>query len=198
MMSLVLASKSLTRQRLLHQAGLAFDVLVSPQAEENLKKDLLLNRTEPEKAAVLLADEKARLVTLDHPDCYVLGADQTCGLGGRWIQRAHKREEAYNQLGDFSGKTHVLTTAVCLWRNGECLWRYAENAYLTLLALSTEAQASYLSRLTDEDIQTFGLYQIEGIGIQLFSSVSGDFFTIQGLPLLPVLGILRYHGLYPL
>lgn len=186
---IVLASTSATRQSMLRNAGLTFSP-VSPAVDERALVAANPQWT-PRETALRLAEAKAVDVSRRYPESFVIGADQVLALGnvvyGKPRDRAHCRE----QLRQLSGRTHALLSAVILAREGVTVWTYADEAKLTMRDFSEAFLDSYLDAIGNDCTTSVGGYKIEGLGIQLFSSISGDHFTILGLPLVALLEKLR-------
>lgn len=191
MSRLVLASGSGARRALLAGAGLAFDVVPSTADERALEAPLLERGASPAEIAALLAAEKAREVSRRVPDAIVIGADQTLDLDGHRGTKSETREAARAQLGRLAGRTHHLRSAVAVARNGDVLWHDLDSAALTMRALTGEEMDRYIARMDDSVLKSVGVYQLEGEGVRLFDSIEGSYFTILGLPLLPLLKYLR-------
>jgi septum formation protein len=191
-MRLVLASTSRIRGELLTKAGLVFEA-VRPEVDENeLKKTSTV--LSPGDLALALAAAKAISVANRMPDALVLGADQVLNLAGRAFDKPQSLEAARRQLAELRGRSHVLETALCCARDGEVVWQHLGQATLTMRSFSDKFLDAYL-RQTGPDVTTsVGAYKLEGRGAQLFDTVEGDYFTILGLPLLPLLDFLRRQG----
>lgn len=192
--SLVLASASPTRRRLLAEAGLVFEALPAAVDEAEVKASLAGEGATAAQAAETLAELKALSVSRRRPGALVIGADQLLECEGRWFDKPADRAAAALQLRALSGRRHSLRTAVCLLRDGTRLWHHNATAVLTLRPLSDDFLEAYLEAAGAAVLGSVGAYQLEGLGAQLFSRVEGDFFTILGLPLLPLLEILRAQG----
>ena len=146
----------------------------------------------PEDVALVLAEAKALDVSERNPGALVLGCDQTLSLGDELFHKPADMEGARRHLLALSGKTHQLNSAAVLARDGEALWRHVGIASLTMRKLDPAFIGRHLARVGDKALASVGAYQIEGEGIQLFEKIEGDYFTIVGLPLLPVLdGVAR-------
>lgn len=192
--SLILASGSPFRRRLLENAGIDFAV-VRPEIDERaVEAPLKSSGATPEEVAQVLAEAKAMNVSERNPEALVIGSDQTLSLGDEVLHKAEDMEAARRRLLALSGRTHQLNSAIALARNGETLWRHVEVARLTMRALEPAFVGRYLARAGEEVLGSVGAYQIEGEGIQLFERIEGDYFTIVGLPLLPFLAKLRELG----
>lgn len=190
---IVLASTSATRQSMLRHAGLTFNA-VSPDVDE--KALVSANpQWQPAETALRLAEAKAIDVSRHHPDAFVIGADQVLALGRTIYGKPHDREHCRTQLLELRGRTHVLLSAVVLAHAGTSVWTHVDEALLTMRQFSDNFLDSYLDAIGDDCTTSVGGYKIEGRGVQLFESISGDHFTILGLPLVPLLGRLREEGL---
>ncbi|MFD1624681.1 Maf family protein [Azospirillum griseum] len=191
---LVLASGSRTRALMLERVGLR-PILDKPLVDEEEVK--LAGKAEgvgADAVAEALAELKAQRVTRRHPGALVIGADQMLECDGVWFDKPTDRESARAQLLALRGKTHQLVSCAVIVRDGERIWHKIDRARLTMRRFSDAFLDGYLDAVGDEVTQSVGAYQLEGLGAQLFQKVEGDFFTILGLPLLPLLGFLRVHG----
>ena len=188
---LILASSSASRQMLMRNAGLTFSAIPADLKERALDEELERNGASPEDVALELARAKALAVSALYPTALVLGCDQTMALGARVYHKPKTMAEAEAHLLSLSGKTHRLNSAAVLVRGGEVLWQTVSSAELSVRNLSTEFISRHLQRVGEKALSSVGAYQLEGEGIQLFTSIEGDYFTILGLPLLPLLTKLR-------
>ncbi len=193
-MSLILASGSRIRAELLTNAGLIFDVVRSDVDERAVEAPLLEAAFPPEDIATVLAEAKANDVSGQNPGALVIGADQILAFQGERKTKPEDMEAARRQLLAFSGKTHELMSAVVISKDGEAVWRHVSVARLTMRPLSPAFVGTYLAAAGDGVLSSVGAYQLEGLGIQLFEKIDGDYFTILGLPLLPLLAQLRTLG----
>lgn len=191
---LILASGSPFRKKLLEHAGIGVEAIPADLDERALEAPLADSGASPEDVALVLADAKATAVSEEHPGRLVLGCDQTLSLGDEVFHKPADMEGARRHLLKLSGKTHHLNSAAVLVRDGETLWRHVGIASLTMRKLDPAFIGRHLARVGDKALSSVGAYQIEGEGIQLFDKVEGDYFTIVGLPLLPVLEKLRELG----
>lgn len=191
---IVLASASVHRRDLLRNAGI--DVAVAPSGldERALEAPLQSSGTAPDEVAEILAEAKAVEVSERHPGDLVIGADQTLSLGDQVLHKPASMEEARRQLLAMSGRTHQLSTAVCIAERGAVTWRHLARASITLRRLSPATVGRYLALVGDRALGSVGCYQIEREGVQLMERIEGDFFAIVGLPLLPLLAELRRRG----
>lgn len=189
---IVLASTSSTRQSMLRGAGLSF-APASPAVDE---KAMLAESPHwsPRDAALNLAEAKAVDVSHRHGDAFVIGADQVLALGGRIYGKPKDRAHCREQLSELRGRSHELVSAVALARNGQVIWTHDDTAVLTMRSFTDPFLEAYLDAIGDDCTTSVGGYKIEGRGVQLFQSISGDHFTILGLPLVPLLQRLREAG----
>jgi septum formation protein len=194
---LILASGSAARRTLLEAAGLNFDVIPANIDEGKIRDDIVgaTANVEGSDIASVLAAEKARLVSIEHPSALVVGADQVLTLGGRFFSKAENLVEAREILSMLRGRTHELVSAVALARNGEVHWQTSTTAEMTMRSFSDEFLGCYLEKMGERALQIVGCYEIEGLGVQLFEDIDGDHFTILGIPLLELLARLRHEGM---
>ena len=188
----ILASASAVRARLLAAAGVPVEQTASGVNEEALKAEL--SGLDHESLALALAEAKAVTVSAEHPGRLVLGADQLLVMGDRRFDKPCDRDQAAAHLAAFSGRAHELVTAAVALRDGSVLWRRAERARICVRHLSAGTIDAYLDTVGPAALASVGAYQFEGPGAQLFERVEGDFFTVLGLPLLPLLQFLRGEG----
>ena len=192
--AVVLASGSRTRAEMLERAGVRVTLAPAAVDEEEIKLAARAEGAPVEDVAEALAEMKAQRVTRKHPGALVIGADQMLDCEGRWFDKPGDRTAARAQLQELRGRTHRLVSCAVVIRDGERLWHHVDRARLTMRPFSDAFLDSYLNAAGDEVLQSVGAYHLEGLGAQLFHRVDGDFFTILGLPLLPLLGFLRVHG----
>ena len=190
---LILASASKIRKQLLQAAGLKFDAEPAGVDEQTIKDAVRAQENEirPADIAQILAQTKASVVSERHPDAVVIGSDQILVAQDKLLSKPATKDEALEQLIELRGKTHELISAVAVMRNGETLWSIEDIARLTMRDISTSFLGVYLAEMGEEVTKTVGAYQLEGIGVHLFEKIEGDYFTILGLPLLPLLAFLR-------
>ncbi len=189
---IILASGSPYRKAMLVNAGL--DIEAVPARVDERALEAPLKGVSPEDVASILAEAKATEVSERKPGALVLGCDQTLSLGDEVFHKPADMESARRHLLALSGKTHQLNSAAVLCRDGEVLWRHVGVASLTMRKLDPAFIGRHLARVGAKALSSVGAYQIEGEGIQLFEKIEGDYFTIVGLPLLPVLAKLRELG----
>lgn len=192
---LILASASASRQMLMRNAGLRFSSIPAAIDERAIDARLEAAGATPETIALELAKAKAVAVSHLYPDDYVIGSDQTMSLGNRIYHKAKDMAEAHANLLSLSGKTHRLNCGIAIAKNGEIIWEAVSLAQMTMRDLSPGYISRYLERAGSQVLSSVGAYQLEGEGIQLFTSIDGDYFTILGLPLLPLLIQMRELGL---
>jgi septum formation protein len=186
---LILASQSPARQTLLVNAGIDFEAVPADLDERTIEQTSRL--TAPGDIAVLLAREKALLVSLRQPGRFVVGADQTLALGTRRFSKPASRAQAREQLRAMAGHSHELHSAVAVARDGKIEFEAVIVARMTMRPLEEAEIDAYLDAAGDVVSSSVGAYQLEGLGVHLFERIEGDHFTILGLPLLPLLAFLR-------
>ncbi|HYR66171.1 MAG TPA: Maf family protein [Reyranella sp.] len=192
---LILASASPSRRQLLASAGLSFTVEPSGVDEDEVKHSLIGEQAGPQDIATMLAELKAVRVSQRHRAAMVIGADSTLACDGRLFDKPATLAAARLQLLALSGRTHELCSSVVVARNGVRLWHWSERAHLTMRPFTESFLDAYLARAGQAVCASVGAYQLEGLGAHLFSEVEGDYFTILGLPLLPLLSFLAEHGI---
>jgi len=188
---LILPSKSTTRKALLEQAGLGFSTAPAAIDERALETAAIAAGGDGRDVALLLARHKAEAVAKTHPGAIVIGADQTLSLGTELLHKPTDRHDAATQLDHLRGKTHRLHAAVTLVRDDVLLWSDIQTAELTMREFTAQERDDVLDREGDAILASVGGYRLEGPSIRLFDKVVGDYFTILGLPLLPLLAPLR-------
>ena len=182
MINIILASKSKVREQILKSNNLNCEVIPSNVDEEPIKNNLIKNGVSPEIISKNLAELKANKVSQSNEDRIVLGADSVIDLENKIISKPNNREEALSILQKLNGKTHFLISSVCVSQNGSMMWNYTEKAKLKMKNFNQEQLKKYLSKISDENLYDYNVYQIEGEGKKLFSEISGDKNTIMGLP----------------
>ncbi len=193
--TVVLASASRIRRTLLENAGL--DVVADPADidEGAIKGEMRRQGAAVEAVALKLAIRKAQAAAARHPAAPVIGADQMLDAGGTWFDKPTDRAAAARQLAALAGRTHRLVSATAVIEGGREIWRAADSATLHMRPLSPAFIERYLDQVGPAALGSVGAYQLEGLGAQLFTRIEGDYFTILGLPLLPLLAFLRQHGI---
>jgi len=189
---LILASRSNVRQKLLAAAGIPIDV--SPADLDERELEALSPSQQSAAVATFLASKKALSVELSNPGRLVLGADQLLALDGKRFSKPGDRASARAQLLALSGRTHTLYSAIAFVQNASVLFEHVSSARMTMRALSDRFLDHYLDVVGEAATESVGAYQLEGIGIQLFERVEGEYFTVLGLPLMEVLDFLRQQG----
>lgn len=192
---LVLASASQSRAKMFESIGLSLEIVPSHIDEQILKDGCSEQGKSAGDAAMALAIAKARHVSQQFPNAYIIGADSLIHCGDVWYDKAKSLSEAREQLKSLRGKTHTIETAVCVVKDGEVMWSHLSSPRLIMRSFSDEFLDGYINQLGDKLLHCVGCYQVEGPGIQLFETIEGDFFAIMGLPLLPLLSYLREAGL---
>ena len=188
---IILASKSKVRAEILKKNSIDFEVLPSSIDEDNVKTSLLSEGATPQLISKNLAELKANSVSSKYYDKIVLGADSVIDLDGELISKPKSRDEALEILKKLNGKKHFLISSVCISKNGNMIWNYTDKSTLTMKLLSDSDLSNYLSKLSDEIIYSYNVYQIEGIGKTLFEDISGDKDSIMGLPILKINNYLK-------
>ncbi len=194
---LILASGSAARRAMLKAAGLTFEVIPADIDEAEIRAAMMIDNAcvEAGDVAAALAAEKAAHVARANPGAVVIGSDQVLALGSHFISKAGTVLEARDTLDRLRGRTHELVSAVALAQDGNVLWHAIDSAQLTMRRFSDEFLGTYLSRAGDNVLRSVGCYELEGLGVQLFERIEGDYFTILGMPLLPLLGELRQRSM---
>lgn len=191
---IVLASQSTARRALLAAAGIAAAVEPADIDEGEVKRRLRAAGGSSEHCAVALAEAKAVRISRKHVAALVIGADQILDCGGDWLDKPRDLGDARGQLRVLRGRAHELVAAVAVARAGVALWRHVERARLTMRCFTDAFLDDYAAAMGERLCETVGGYALEGLGAQLFERVEGDYFSILGLPLLPLLAILRSEG----
>jgi len=189
-----LASASQTRVHLLRSAGLVFDAKAAPIDEEAIKQAGLAENVPPDDIAITLAALKAQKLA-SQKEGYIIGCDQLLSCEGAIFSKPRSKQEAAQHLEKLSGKTHRLHNAVVVFQAGRRIWHHCSHADLTMRKLTAQDIADYLAFCGSDCLSSPGCYQIEAGGAQLFSEIKGVYYDILGLPLLPLLQLLREHGL---
>ena len=179
---IILASKSKVRKEILDKNKIPNEVKPSNVDEDPVKKSLIKEKAKPEIISKNLAELKANKVSLVQENQMVLGADSVIDLEGELISKPENREEALVILKKLNGKKHHLISSVCISKNGSMIWNYTDKASLTMKNFSEEDLKIYLSKISDESLYSYNVYQIEGEGRNLFLNIEGDEDTIMGLP----------------
>lgn len=192
---LILGSRSPSRAAVLEAAGLTFSIDPADIDESAIRQVLAgEGDSAPGDISEILARAKAEIVSERTPGALVIGADQVLALGGEIYEKPQSMDDARETLLSLQGKTHQLHTAVALCREGAMHWTHVETAQLTMRPLSPEDIGQYLAVAGEDVLSSVGAYKLESVGVQLFEKVEGDYFTVLGLPLLPLLHQLRLAG----
>jgi septum formation protein len=189
---IILASTSTIRQQLLSQAGIEFKSLPAPFDEEQAKRGSAA--VNPRDLAAAMALGKAQATSVQYMEALVIGADKTLEIDGAVLHKPKSREEAGQQLAMLRGRSHNLHSALAITKGNSVLYQTVSNAQLKMRAFSDSFLQHYLAHTSASSHASVGCYQLESLGVQLFDHVEGDYFTILGLPLLPLLAFLRESG----
>ena len=190
---IVLASKSKVRKEILDEHNIDNIVEPSNVDEDVVKLSLIKEQASPEIISKNLAELKANKVSTKKINQMVLGADSVIDLDGELISKPESREEALMILKKLNNKSHFLISSVCISRNGTMIWNYTDKAKLTMKNFSEDELKEYLSKISDEDLYAYNVYQIEGEGRNLFANISGDENTIMGLPIKKIKDYLKNY-----
>jgi septum formation protein len=190
---IILASKSKVRKEILDKHKILCEVRPSNVDEDVIKESLIKKLASPEIISKNLAELKANKVSLNQKERLVLGADSVIDLAGELISKPENREEALMILKKLNGKKHNLISSVCISRNGSMIWNYTDKAELIMKNFSEEDLKVYLSKISDEALYAYNVYQIEGEGRNLFSDIAGDEDTIMGLPVFKIKEYLKNY-----
>ena len=190
---IILASTSKDREEILNKHKIFCEVKPSNVDEDAVKQTLIAESASPEIISKNLAELKANKISLNERDRLVLGADSVIDLNGELISKPESREEALEILKKLNGNKHNLISSVCISRNGSMIWNYTDKAELTMKKLSEKDLKAYLSKISDETLYAYNVYQIEGEGRSLFLNISGDEDTIMGLPVFKIKEYLKNY-----
>ena len=191
---IILASRSKVRKKILDRNNITNTVEPSNIDENIIKLSLLSEKASPEIISKNLAEVKANKISMKYPDKLVLGADSVIDLEGKLISKPENRETALEILKKLNGKAHHLISSVCISKNGMMIWNYTDKARLTMKNFTKEELKQYLSKISDEALYAYNVYQIESEGRHLFTSIEGDENTIMGLPIKKIKEYLKIHG----
>ena len=181
-MKIILASKSGVRKKILEKNKISCKVIPSNVDEDEVKTSMIARNATPELISKNLAELKANKISTKEPDQLVLGADSVIDLEGKLISKPKTREEAIEILKKLNGKKHQLISSVCISKNGAMIWHHTDASSLTMKQLNLDEIKSYISKISDNTLFAYGVYQIEADGRSLFSNIEGDEDTIMGLP----------------
>ena len=188
---IILASKSKVRKKILDKNNITNIVEPSNVDEDIIKSSLLSEKANPEIISKNLAEVKANKISMKYPDKLVLGADSVIDLEGKLISKPENRETALEILKKLNGKSHHLISSVCISKNGMMIWNYTDKAKLTMKNFTEEELKKYLSKISDEALYAYNVYQIESEGRYLFTNIEGDEDTIMGLPIKKIKRIFK-------
>ena len=193
MVNIILASKSKVRRDILNKNNISIKVEPSNLDEDSVKESLLKENATPEIISKNLAELKANKVSQKNNQDLVLGADSIIDLNGELISKPLNRDEALIILKKLNGKKHSLVSSVCISKNGSMIWNYTDKAELTMKNMSDQELKEYLSKISDDNLYAYNVYQIEGEGRSLFSKIEGDEDTIMGLPIKKIKEYLKIN-----
>ena len=191
--NIILASKSEVRKKILSDHGINCEAIPAKIDEEMVKESLLQAKATPELISKNLAELKANKVSKKKHDDLVLGADSVIDLNGMLISKPTNRDEALNILQKLNGQKHQLISSVCISKNGSMIWNHTDKASLTMKKMSDEELKIYLTKIKDEKLYAYNVYQIEDEGKSLFSKIEGDKDTIMGLPIKQIKEYLKQY-----
>tara|TARA_B100001093_G_scaffold514683_1_gene589284 strand:+ start:302 stop:886 length:585 start_codon:yes stop_codon:yes gene_type:complete len=194
MNKIILASKSKVRKRILSLNKISCEVVPSSVDEDSVKKSLLKEKASPELISKNLAELKANKVSAKFTNELVIGADSVIDFEGKIISKPTNRSEALDILKSLNGKSHYLISSVCISKDGKMIWNYTDKAQLVMKKFKLKELKDYLSKLSDEILLAYNVYQIEGLGKDLFSQIKGDNDTIMGLPVKKIKEFLKNYN----
>ena len=193
MVELILASKSKVRKEILDKNNIIVKVEPSNVDEEIIKQSLLKENASPEIISKNLAEIKSQKVSQKHFDILVLGADSVIDLSGELISKPQNRNDAFEILKKLNGKQHNLISSICISKNGSMIWNYTDKATLIMKNFNDQDLKNYLSKISNESLYAYNVYQIEGEGRKLFSKIEGDENTVMGLPIKKITEYLQNY-----
>ena len=191
---IILASKSKVRKEILDKHGLKCEVQPSNVDEDIVKESLEKQKASPEEVSKNLAELKANKVSQKFTDEFVIGADSVIDLKGKVISKPTDRDQAYEILKSLNGETHYLISSVCISKGGNMIWNFTDRASLTMKNMTEKEMKEYLSKISDEALYAYNVYQIEGLGRSLFSKIEGNENTIMGLPVEKIKDYLKNYN----
>ena len=191
---IILASKSKVRKEILDKYGLNCEVQPSNVDEDIVKESLEKQKASPEEVSKNLAELKANKVSQKFIEEFVIGADSVIDLKGKIISKPSNRDQAYEILKSLNGKTHYLISSVCISKGGNMIWNFTDKASLTMKSMTEKEMKEYLSKISDEALYAYNVYQIEGLGRSLFSKIEGNKNTIMGLPVEKIKDYLKNYN----
>tara|TARA_Y100001954_G_C15652016_1_gene523172 strand:- start:37 stop:627 length:591 start_codon:yes stop_codon:yes gene_type:complete len=191
---IILASKSKVRKQILEKHDIVFEVQPSNVDEDIIKLNLEKQKASPELVSKNLAELKSNKVSQKFPEAFVIGADSVIDLGGKVVSKPKNRENALQILKNLNGVSHYLISSVCISKNGNMIWNYTDKAALTMKNMTEKELKDYLSKISDEDLYAYNVYQIEGLGRDLFSKIEGNENTIMGIPVEKIKDYLNQYN----
>ncbi len=194
---IILASASTSRQAMLQNARIRFRSQPAHVDEESIKHSAISEGISLSDCAVLLAEIKGQRIALENPEAFIIASDQLLDFGGRVFSKPKSLGEAKTQLLELQGKAHKLHTSVVVFLDGERIWHHLSSPIVTLRSLSVSEIDNYFDEIGNSALQTPASYKIENQGCHIIAHFSGAYYDILGLPLLPLLGFMRLHGLSP-
>ena len=191
---IILASKSKVRKEILDKYGLNCEVQPSNVDEDIVKESLEKQEASPEEVSKNLAELKANKISQKFTEEFVIGADSVIDLNGKIISKPTDRDQAYENLKSLNGETHYLISSVCISKGGNMIWNFTDRASLTMKSMTEKEMKEYLSKISDEALYAYNVYQIEGLGRSLFSKIEGNENTIMGLPVEKIKDYLKNYN----
>ena len=191
---IILASKSKVRKEILDKNGLNCEVQPSNIDEDIVKESLEKQKASPEEVSKNLAELKANKVSQKFTEEFVIGADSVIDLKGKIISKPTDRDRAYEILKSLNGETHYLISSVCISKGGNMIWNFTDKASLTMKSMTEKQMREYLSKISDEALYAYNVYQVEGLGRSLFSKIEGNENTIMGLPVEKIKDYLKNYN----
>ena len=193
-MKIILASKSGVRKKILDNYNVENEVIVSNVDEDQIKKSLLAEEANPLNISKNLAEIKSIKVSNKHPNRLVLGADSVISLNNELINKPHSREEAFEILKKLNNSKHYLISSVCISKNGAMIWNHTDSSELKMKNLKEEELSKYLEKIDTKTLLSYGVYQIEADGLNLFEYIKGDQDSIMGLPVKDIINYINQYN----
>ncbi len=192
-MKIILASKSGVRKKILDKYQIENDVIISNVDEDEVKKSLILEGADPLMISKNLAELKSIKVSSKHPDSLVLGADSVISLNNELINKPKDRDEALTILKKLNNSKHYLISSVCISKNGAMVWNHSDSSELKMKNLSDNQLKSYLGKIETNTLLSYGVYQVEAQGFELFEYIKGDQDSIMGLPIKDIINYINQY-----
>ncbi len=193
MVKIILASKSKVRKKILDEHNINCEAYPSNVDEDIIKENLEKQKALPEIISKNLAELKSKKISQKFPESFVIGADSVIDLGGKIISKPKDRTEALKILKKLNGETHYLISSVCISKGGNMIWNYTDKAELTMKKMSEAELEAYLTKISDDNLYAYNVYQIEGLGRDLFSNIKGNENTIMGIPVEKIKEYLKQY-----